>query len=151
MRLLAPALCLTVLLAACRSDPVVDRAIDTSPPPTTETSTAESSPSPTTPRDTSAPAAPPDPQPTPEAPGQVTVTIADFAYAPDPIQVAVGGSVTWTNEDTTAHTATVSGGGPNTGAISRGASATLVFDRAGTYTYVCQFHPGSMTGTVTVG
>ena len=78
------------------------------------------------------------------------MTIADFDYAPDPVEVAVGGTVTWTNQDSTAHTATVDGGGPNTGPIKGGAAATLTFDTPGTFTYVCQFHPGSMTGTVVV-
>ncbi len=49
----------------------------------------------------------------------------------------------------TAHTATVDGG-PNTSTISGGSSASLTFATPGTYDYVCQFHPGSMTGTVIV-
>ncbi len=57
--------------------------------------------------------------------------------------------MTWANEDSTAHTATVSGG-PETGAIGGGASGSITFDAAGTYDYVCQFHPGSMSGTVVV-
>lgn len=100
----------------------------------------------------------PDPEPEPEptsappppAPAPATVSIAEFDFAPDPIEVAVGGSITWTNEDSTAHTASVAGGGPDTGAIRGGESATLSFDQPGTFDYVCQFHPGSMTGTIVV-
>ena len=137
-------LCLGVLLAACGSAEVADPA---AAPTSMPSVSAESSPTPTgSPTPMPAPTPPPPP---PAAPAQAAVTIADFEYAPDPIEVAVGGTVTWTNQDSTAHTATISGG-PNTGAISRDQSASLTFDTAGTYDYVCQFHPGSMTGTVVV-
>ena len=32
------------------------------------------------------------------------------AYTPNPITVAVGGTVTWTNNDSTTHTSTANGG-----------------------------------------
>ena len=74
-------------------------------------------------------------------------TLTTTAYAPSPVTVGVGGSVTWTNSDSTAHTST--GATWNSGAIAPGASYTMTFSTAGTYTYHCAFHPG-MTGTVTV-
>ena len=74
-------------------------------------------------------------------------TLTTTAYAPSPVTVAAGGSVTWTNSDSTAHTST----GPtwNSGSIAPGASYTMTFPAAGTFTYHCAFHPG-MVGTVTV-
>jgi len=69
------------------------------------------------------------------------------AYSPSPVTVAVGGSVTWTNNDNTAHTST--GSSWNSGAISPGGKYTMTFSSAGTFVYHCTIHPG-MTGTVTV-
>lgn len=69
------------------------------------------------------------------------------AFAPSPVTVAVGGSVTWTNNDNTAHTST--GGNWNSGSINPGGKFTAMFPTAGTFVYHCTIHPG-MTGTVTV-
>jgi hypothetical protein len=55
--------------------------------------------------------------------------------------------VTWSNEDPTPHTAT--GGAFDTGNLGTGASATVTFDTAGTFDYVCTIHP-QMAGTVVV-
>lgn len=134
--------------------------LPTEPPGTFAPSRPAPSPTATTtapqPTPTRSPAPAPEPEPTrtappppPDAPATATVTIADFDYAPDPVEIAAGGTITWTNQDSTAHTATVSGG-PGTGAISGGASASLTLEAPGTYDYVCQFHPGSMTGTIVV-
>jgi plastocyanin len=76
------------------------------------------------------------------------VDIPDFNFAPDTIEVAVGGEVTWTNSHSQAHTAS-SAGTFDTGSIQPGESATVTFDTAGTFAYICSFHP-FMTGTVTV-
>ncbi len=38
--------------------------------------------------------------------GEVAVDIKDFTYSPDPVMIAVGGTVTWTNQDSVPHTAT---------------------------------------------
>ncbi len=76
-------------------------------------------------------------------------TLTTTAYAPNPISVAVGGSVTWTNNDTTAHTSTADGGTWSSGSIAPGATFTTMFSTAGTFRYHCAIHPG-MVGTVTV-
>ncbi|CAA9551900.1 MAG: hypothetical protein AVDCRST_MAG73-2948 [uncultured Thermomicrobiales bacterium] len=89
---------------------------------------------------------------TPEAAAageDAAVTIADFSYNPDPIEVAVGGSVTWTNEDGSSHTATEDGGGFNSGRLGTGESFTQTFDEAGTYAYYCEYH-ANMTAEVVV-
>lgn len=79
------------------------------------------------------------------------VTIADFKYAPDPVQVKSGGSITWTNTDSSPHTATDTGDTSvlDTGTLNQGASKTVTFEQPGTYRYTCSFHP-FMHGTVTV-
>jgi plastocyanin len=77
------------------------------------------------------------------------VTIAGFAFDPATVTIQVGDSVTWTNQDSTAHTATAGDGSFDTGNIGNGASATVTFDTAGTFAYACSIHP-TMTGTVVV-
>jgi plastocyanin len=37
-------------------------------------------------------------------------TLTSTAYAPNPVTIPVGGTVTWTNNDATTHTATASDG-----------------------------------------
>jgi plastocyanin len=76
------------------------------------------------------------------------VEIADFAFGPADVTIAVGGTVTWTNTDDQAHTAT-SSGNFDTGSIAAGATAGVTFDQPGTFTYICSFHP-FMTATITV-
>jgi plastocyanin len=78
-----------------------------------------------------------------------SVTIANFAFDPATVTVNVGDSVTWTNDDGTAHTATAGDGSFDTGNIGGGQSATVTFDTAGTFAYVCSIHP-QMAGTVVV-
>ena len=77
------------------------------------------------------------------------VDIKQFKFGPAEIRVPVGGTVTWTNSDNQRHTATASGTF-DTGGIDPGASATHTFDTAGTFAYICSFHP-FMKGTVVVG
>jgi plastocyanin len=77
------------------------------------------------------------------------VSIASFAFDPASVTVTVGDSVTWTNDDTAAHTATGAGGAFDTGSIDVGGTASVTFNTAGTINYICTFHP-AMTGTVVV-
>ncbi len=77
------------------------------------------------------------------------VTIQGFAFGPASVTVQVGDSVTWSNEDTTAHTATAGDGTFDTGSIAAGSTGSATFDTAGTYAYACSIHP-AMTGTVVV-
>jgi plastocyanin len=78
-----------------------------------------------------------------------TVSIEGFAFAPASVTVEVGDSVTWTNADDAAHTATAGDGSFDTESIAAGESSTITFDTAGTFAYVCAIHP-TMSGTVVV-
>jgi plastocyanin len=71
------------------------------------------------------------------------------AYSPNPITIARGGAITWTNNDTTAHTSTSDTGTWNSGSLAPGASFTFTFSNSGSFIYHCTIHPG-MVGTVTV-
>lgn len=79
------------------------------------------------------------------------VAIANFAYAPSPLTVGKGTTVTWTNNDAAPHTVTSDGGsGPlRSPTLDRGASYSYRFDSTGTFTYYCTVHP-NMHGTVVV-
>jgi plastocyanin len=77
-----------------------------------------------------------------------SVAISGFSFSPRTVTVNVGDTVTWTNSDAQAHTAT-SGSAWNTGDIANGESASITFSTAGTYDYICAIHP-TMTGTVVV-
>ncbi len=78
-----------------------------------------------------------------------SVQIADFAFAPATVTVTAGDTVTWTNADPVAHTATATDSSWDTGDIAEGASASITFNTPGTYSYLCTPHP-TMTGTVVV-
>jgi plastocyanin len=87
---------------------------------------------------------------TDDAAESVAVEIKDFAFNPPETTVPVGGSVTWTNNDTTPHTATgLDREALQSGAIAPGASFTQTFDTAGTIEYFCEFHP-NMKGSIVV-
>lgn len=81
----------------------------------------------------------------------VNVEIGDFVFEPESIEIHVGDSVTWENVHTQAHTSTGQGDQDwNTGNVAPGdTSEPVLFDEAGSFTYVCALHP-FMEGTVEV-
>src|SRR4030095_11989873 len=77
------------------------------------------------------------------------VSIKDSAFSPASITVKKGTTVTWTNEDSVAHTVTPdqeSAAFQGSGSLSAGESFNQTFNAVGTYTYHCTPHP-HMTGT----
>jgi plastocyanin len=76
-----------------------------------------------------------------------TITIKDFAYAPTPLTVHAGATITVDNADRTAHTLTADDGRFDTRGLDAGAHATITIAAPGRYTYHCDIHP-SMTGVV---
>lgn len=76
------------------------------------------------------------------------VTIEGFAFSPADLNVAVGDTITFTNNDGAPHTATALDGSFDTGRLNRGESAEITITSAGSHAYKCNFHP-SMTGTIT--
>jgi len=88
--------------------------------------------------------------PTAGAQGKTTtVSIKDFAFNPSNTTIAPGTTVTWVNNDQTAHTATANNGAFDSGTLQPGQSYSFTFDKPGTYAYHCEIHP-DMTATVTV-
>jgi len=80
---------------------------------------------------------------------------ADGCFIPSPVTIPMGGTVTWENNDTAAHTAT--GGSATEGPsgvfdsslIMAGSSFSHTFEDAGSYDYFCMVHPW-MSGLVIV-
>jgi len=85
--------------------------------------------------------------PAPPAPKTAAVTLANKAFSPSSVTIAVGGTVTWTNNDG-AHNVTANGGAFKSPTFSTG-TFKFTFAKAGTYPYNCTLH-GGMNGTVTV-
>jgi amicyanin len=87
--------------------------------------------------------------PSPALAATHAVAIADFAFAPTTLTIAVGDTVTWTNEDAVEHTATSTAGAFDSGLLAQGESFSFTFTTAGTYDYLCTPHP-TMTGRIVV-
>ena len=74
---------------------------------------------------------------------------AMVAYQPATFTVAVGGTVTWINRDTTAHTVTSNTSAFDSGSFTTGLTWSHTFTAPGTYHYYCTIHP-MMVGTIVV-
>ena len=80
-----------------------------------------------------------------------TVTIINFAFTPANLTIAAGDTVTWVNEDRAAHSAWEDGSNLfDTGLIRPGASTSLTFQNAGTFSYRCRPH-GNMRASIIIG
>jgi plastocyanin len=77
------------------------------------------------------------------------VTISSFSYSPANITVKKNTTVSWTNNDTTAHTVTADDKSFDSGTMDHGKTISFVFTKVGTFKYHCTFH-SDMHGTVTV-
>ena len=98
------------------------------------------------------PSVTPDPAPA----GSTTVTmqsgastLTTNAFGANPLNIAVGTTISWLNGDGTTHTTTADGGAWSSGNIAPGGRFNFTFQSAGQYTYHCQIHQG-MTGTIVV-
>src|SRR5918996_1397538 len=85
-------------------------------------------------------------------PGSASLT--DTAFQPNPVQVSVGTTVTWTNNDAQPHTATSGQNATPDGTFDSGIMAPQgtfehTFTEAGEFPYFCLLHP-NMVGTVSV-
>jgi len=76
------------------------------------------------------------------------VEIKGFKYIPASLQVAAGDTVVFTNVDRAPHTATAVDGSFDTGRLNRGKSGEITVAAAGTFRYICTFHP-NMKGQIT--
>jgi plastocyanin len=78
-----------------------------------------------------------------------SVTVANMAFSPAAVSTSLGGSVTWSFQDSIAHTTTSDQGFWDSGAKTNGATYSHAFASAGTFAYHCSIH-SMMHGTVKV-
>ena len=81
--------------------------------------------------------------------GVTQLNIQNFAYQPANMQVRVGTTVTWTNQDNVPHSVTFKNGMKDSGLLYQGQSFSYTFNTPGAYQYYCTVHP-YMVATVTV-
>lgn len=79
------------------------------------------------------------------------ITIGNFTFSPATLEVQVGATLVWVNEDDVPHVVVgVDAGSPlRSPALDTDDRYSVVLDRPGTYRYFCSLHP-HMTGTVVV-
>jgi plastocyanin len=91
-----------------------------------------------------------------------SVTIKNIAFDPATVHVSVGGTVTWTNDDSVSHSVTADDGsfdsnpschldllGEPVGCMTQGQTFPHSFFNAGSFAYHCRIHD-NMQGTVVV-
>lgn len=83
----------------------------------------------------------------PGAPQVVQVAIRNMKFDPATVEVKVGDTVEWKNDDITPHTATSTTF--DSGPIESDKSWRRAFTEAGQFPYACTFHP-EMKGTVII-
>lgn len=128
--LVALAVALALLGAACSSDSADETTTSTAPATTTT-------------------ASPPTTEATTTTAGGGSVNIANFTFNPSNINVSSGTTITWTNGDGPSHTTTSDEEGWDSSVLASGDSFEVIFDVPGVFAYHCSIHQ-SMTGTVTV-
>jgi plastocyanin len=91
----------------------------------------------------------PDGSPAAAQPATHEVGMAGRGFAPATLEISVGDTVTWTNNDDTDHTVTASDGLFDSGQLAEGATFAFTFETAGEFSYFCAIHP-EMQGRVVV-
>jgi plastocyanin len=76
------------------------------------------------------------------------VNIASFSFMPGKISATVGKALSFLNSDDSPHQISVANG-PKTAVLLRGQKASMTFDKAGEYSYICGLHP-TMKGVIEV-
>lgn len=82
-------------------------------------------------------------------PSTATVTMGSSTFDPGATEIAVGGTVTWTNPSGLTHDVDFGTGAAQHILPFDAGSRSLTFSSAGTFMYFCNLHAG-MTGTVVV-
>jgi plastocyanin len=82
--------------------------------------------------------------------GAAKATIKNFTFTPGSLTVKAGTTVTFTNQDSANHNVTFSDKSiKGIANLRTNQSGKVSFAKAGSYAYVCTYHPG-MKGTVVV-
>jgi plastocyanin len=83
------------------------------------------------------------------AAAEAEVVIDNFSFAPTPLTVPVGTTVTWVNHDDIPHSVVVPTLKVKSHPMDSDDSFASKFEQAGTYDYICGLHP-HMHGQVVV-
>jgi plastocyanin len=80
-----------------------------------------------------------------------TLTAAEFAWDPGTLTAPAGGSIEVVNEDDAEHNITIADAGVDED-VAAGEAVTVDLGdvEAGSYDFVCEYHPDTMTGTLEV-
>ncbi len=73
-----------------------------------------------------------------------------YKFAPEVVEVAVGGTVTWINQDDFPHTVQLLDGSEGDKPLGVGETTSITFEKAGSFPYNCSLHPTQMKGEVVV-
>ncbi|MCK4997085.1 cupredoxin domain-containing protein [Candidatus Pacearchaeota archaeon] len=86
-----------------------------------------------------------------EAPGVIhKISIRDYKYSVETLEISVGDTVAWANFDGVQHTVTSEDGEELNSALLKNREMYIhVFDKKGTYPYYCKPHP-TMKGKIIV-
>jgi len=84
----------------------------------------------------------------PAAPKTYQVTLHDLMFGPTPPEAHVGDTLEWANNDLFLHSATASDGSFDV-ELKPGAHVAQSLTRAGTFDFICKYHPG-MKGRLVV-
>ena len=82
-------------------------------------------------------------------PAETAVKIDNFNFSPNPLTVAVGTTVRWTNRDDIPHNVVSEDKTLKSKVLDTDESFAYTFTKPGTYAYFCSIHP-KMTGKVVV-
>lgn len=77
------------------------------------------------------------------------IMIDNFTFAPTPLAVKLGATVTWVNHDDIPHSIVCPDLTVKSHPLDTGDSFTFRFDKSGSYDYICGLHP-HMHGQVVV-
>lgn len=92
---------------------------------------------------------PPGGNPGGTTPGTNEVWMQNTTFVPATKTITKGTTITWTNKDASAHDVNSGSGIFTSPSMGQNATFSYTFLNAGTFTYVCDFHPG-MSGTIIV-
>lgn len=70
-----------------------------------------------------------------------TVHIKNFSYKPTPLQITVGETVKFVNDDQEAHTVTATDKSFDSAGLDTGDTWSYTFKKPGRYAYFCALHP----------
>jgi manganese oxidase len=79
---------------------------------------------------------------------RIVANAGSNSFSPNPVDLKIGETVTWINDDSGRHTVTSKDGVFDSGMMGKGQSFSFTFDKPGEYPYFCEPHPNMMDTVV---